>query len=149
MWVWVDSTGTLQSRLMPYVKNQQLFVCPSAKSTKATYGMNYLMTYYYEYPSGGYGNGGCSLGAIKRPAEIVVHQDAWPRVNSACYYVGNAYFPGYAYRSAGYICGGTDPRHNDGVNCSFADGHVKWLQGSKFVPDNNSNELRNLLYYWQ
>ncbi|MBP8954139.1 MAG: prepilin-type N-terminal cleavage/methylation domain-containing protein [Armatimonadetes bacterium] len=148
MWVYVDSSGNLQSRLMPYVKNAQVFQCPSAPTAKATYGMNYLMTYYYNYPSGGYGNGAVALAKIKRPAEIVVMADSTERSGSVCYYVGNANFPGYAYRTTGYICGGCDPRHNDGVNCNFADGHAKWLKGDQFAPENNSDRLRQLLYYW-
>jgi len=128
MWVYITSTGNLDSRLMPYIKNEQVFTCPSAPTSKGSYGMNYLMTYYYNYPSGGYGNGGCPLGKILRPAEIVIMADSTERSGSVCYYVGNANFPGYPYRSAGYICGGTDPRHNDGVNIGFLDGHAKWTK---------------------
>lgn len=27
-------------------------------------------------------------------------------------------------------------------------GHAKWLKGDQFAPENNSNRLRKLLYYW-
>jgi prepilin-type N-terminal cleavage/methylation domain-containing protein/prepilin-type processing-associated H-X9-DG protein len=149
MWAYVDTGGNLQSRLMPYIRNAQVFACPSAPTGKCTYGMNYLMTYYYNYPSGGYGNGGCPLAKILRPSEIAIMADGSEISNGVCYYVGNANFPGYAYRSAGYVCGGTDTRHNDGVNVGFADGHAKWLKGDQFSPDNNSARLNQLLYYWQ
>jgi prepilin-type N-terminal cleavage/methylation domain-containing protein/prepilin-type processing-associated H-X9-DG protein len=146
MWVWTNA-GQVDGRLMPYVKNGGIFKCPSAPHSVSTYGMNYLMTSYYNYPSSGYGNGACSLAKIVRPSEIVVMSDSRERTNSHCYYVGNAYFPGYAYRSAGYICGGMDLRHNEGVNMGFADGHAKWMQGSELAP--GGTKLRQLLYYWQ
>jgi prepilin-type processing-associated H-X9-DG protein len=138
---------------MPYIKNQQIFVCPSGPSGVACYGMNYYMAAYARAECGsagpsGYGYGGCALAAICRPAEILILTDARALATSPCYYIGNAVYPGYAYRTAGYICGGTVPRHNDGVNCTYADGHAKWQQGIKFEPVNNSNELRNMLYFW-
>ena len=149
MWVWSPSAGVLDSRLMPYAKNQQLFDCPSTAGSLSSYGMNYLMTSYAHYPTSAYGNGGCALAKIERPAEIVVFNDATERANSFCYYVGNGNYPGYGYRTAGYVCGGTTPRHNDGVNVTYADGHVKWLQGILFAPVNNSAKLREMLYFWQ
>jgi prepilin-type N-terminal cleavage/methylation domain-containing protein/prepilin-type processing-associated H-X9-DG protein len=149
MWTYAansDPTRKIGSRLMPYCKNEQLFVCPSDPIALWSYGMNYYLASYARASCGsagtsGYGYGGASLAAICRPAEIIVMTDN--RAN--CYYVGNANYPGYAYRSAGYICGGTFPRHNDGVNCAFADGHAKWQQGSKFVP---GGPLSSMLYFW-
>lgn len=148
MWVYAlpNPPGGIDSRLMPYVKNQAMFVCPSLPTSLWSYGINYLMTGYARATIGsagtwGYGYGGCAMSAIARPAEILVFTDA----NSNCYYIGNAYFPNYAYRSTGYVCGGTTPRHNDGVNCTFADGHAKWLDGTKFVP---GGPLTSMLYFW-
>ena len=148
MWVWTNA-GELDSRLMPYVKNAQLFKCPSDPTALSTYGINYLMTSYALYPLSEYGHGGCPMAKIKRPAEILVFTDSRARANSHCYYIGNAYFPGYAYRTSGYICGGIDLRHNEGINGAFADGHVKWIKGDKFAPENSSAALRAMLYFWQ
>jgi prepilin-type N-terminal cleavage/methylation domain-containing protein/prepilin-type processing-associated H-X9-DG protein len=148
MWIWAQATppGGIDSRLMPYVKNQQMFVCPSSPTSLWSYGYNFYTTGYALAQVGNpgtwaYGYGGCSMSAIARPAQIIIFTDTM----SNCYYVGNANYPGYAYRSPGYICGGTYPRHNDGANCAFADGHVKWLDSSKFVP---GGPLYSMLAFW-
>ncbi len=149
MWVYVansDPTRAIGSRLMPYCKNEQMFVCPSEPGSHWSYGMNYYFAAYARATLGssgpsGYGYGGAALAAIGRPAEILVLTDA----RSDCYYIGNASYPGYGWRSPGYVCGGARPRHNDGVNCTFADGHAKWLNGSKFVP---GGPLRSMLMFW-
>ncbi|MFQ6098120.1 MAG: DUF1559 domain-containing protein [Armatimonadota bacterium] len=149
MWVWATTAtnpGHMDSRLMPYIKNEGLFKCPSDPTALWSYGMNYYPAAYARASLGtpgpsGYGYGGASLAAFGRPAEILVFTDS----RSNCYYIGNASYPGYAWRSPGYVCGGTRPRHNGGVNCAFADGHVKWLTGNKFEP---GGPLRSMLYFW-
>jgi len=146
MWIWQKTDGTVDSRLMPYVKNQSMFVCPSLPSSLWTYGTNYYFAGYAQATLGSpgtwaYGYGGAAMAAIGRPAEVLVFSDA----QSNCYYIGNAYYPGFTYRSSGYICGGSVLQHNDGVNCTFADGHAKWVQGSKFRP---GGELQSMMSFW-
>ncbi len=148
MWIWAlpNPPGGIDSRLMPYIKNQQVFVCPSLSSSLWSYGYNYYFAGYARAEVGnpgtwGYGYGGAAMSAIARPAQILTFTDA----NANCYYIGNANFPGYPYRAPGYICGGTTPRHNEGVNCAFADGHAKWMQGNLFVP---GGQLYNMLAFW-
>jgi len=34
-----------------------------------------------------------------------------------------------------------DPRHNDGANLAFADGHVKWYTGSSILSGFKSQSL--------
>ena len=153
MWVWTISAsrhpsgqaGHINSRLFAYVNNEALFKCPSAVSEWG-YGMNYRMSQYARASVGNpgtyaYGYGAASLAAFARPAETIVMTDA----NTNCYYVGNAYFPGYAYRSAGYVCGGMTPRHNNGVNCAYGDGHAKWMNGDEMVP---GGPLLSRLNFW-
>ncbi len=148
MWVWLTTAnpGHIDSRLMPYCRNEQLFRCPSSPATLCGYGMNYYPTGYARYPTWEYGWGGAPLGKFKRPAETAVLADAWENSGSVCYYMGNANFPGYPNRSAGYICGGNSLPHNDGSNIAYADGHVKWMQRNNFVP--GSPELARMLSYW-
>ncbi|MBC7287114.1 MAG: DUF1559 domain-containing protein [Armatimonadetes bacterium] len=150
MWVYYDpATGKINSRLMPYVKNTDLFKCPSIPNSAWGYGMNYFMTGYANYPTWAYGYGGCPMSMIKRPAEILVLTDARDGgATGGCYYIGNASSL-WGYRPPGYICGGTMFWHNDGANCAFADGHVKWLRKEKFSPANNSAELRPMLEFWR
>jgi prepilin-type N-terminal cleavage/methylation domain-containing protein/prepilin-type processing-associated H-X9-DG protein len=161
MWIWATTgnPGHLDSRLMAYVKNEQMFQCPSANATLWSYGMNYYAAYYALSPLGGpptsapssgtppvYYHGGAKLAAYGRPAETLVLTDARDVAGGGCYYIGNANYPGYTYRSAGYVCGGTDPKHNNGVNCTFADGHVKWLDSTNFPP--GSAKLTAMLQFW-
>lgn len=148
MWIWATSRnpGHIDSRLMPYCKNEQIFKCPSNATALWGYGMNYYPSGYAQASSGSsgpwaYGYGGASLAAFARPAETIMMADA----RGNCYYVGNAYWPGWAYRSPGYVCGGAYPTHNDGVNCAFADGHAKWLPGSEFIP---GGPLSSRLIFW-
>ena len=109
--------------LQPYVKNIQIFTCPSAKSmgwdgtVNATqrqgYGMNIALSGY-------------SLGEIKSPASCIMLGDAGRLSNGNPYYLidwdqdqsDNA-VPPY-------------PQHNDGANLAFCDGHAKWLEKSKY-----------------
>ncbi len=147
MWVY-NNGGVLGSRLLPYIRSGQLFVCPSSNGCLANYGLNYYLTAYANYPTWAYGNGGAALSTILRPAEIVIMNDAWNQgATGVCYYVGNANCTGYPNRSAGYICGATDMRHNEGVNVTYADGHVKWLKGDRFVP--GAASMAAMLYFWQ
>ena len=149
MWVYAansDPTRKIGSRLMPYCKNEQLFVCPSEPTSLWSYGMNYYLASYARATCGsagpsGYGYGGASLASICRPAEILVMADA--RYN--CYYLGNAYYPNYTFRSPGYVCGAHVIRHNGGVNCAYADGHAKWQNSDKFRP---GGPLTSMLYFW-
>ncbi len=151
MWIWETTAnpGHLNSRLMPYIKNEAMLRCPSAPSTIWGYGMNYYPTAYARATPGnpgeaGYGYGGAPLSSFTRPAETVVLGDS--RTERGCYYIGNAYYPGYSYRSPGYVCGGTSLRHNDGINVAFADGHAKWLHGSLVAP---GDTFRRMIIFWE
>jgi prepilin-type N-terminal cleavage/methylation domain-containing protein/prepilin-type processing-associated H-X9-DG protein len=151
MWIWEKTAdpGHLDSRLMPYIKNEQMLRCPSAQSTIWGYGMNLYPTVYARASGGdhgeaGYGYGGASLAAFARPAETVVIGDS--RGDRGCYYLGNAHFPGAPFRGPGYVCGGTDPRHNDGINVGYADGHAKWLPANKVAPGRG---FREMIFFWQ
>ena len=40
-------------------------------------------------------------------------------------------------------------RHNEGANCGFADGHVKWLKGSNIVQDNYDGvDTDTMVRFW-
>jgi len=101
----------------PYVKNVQIFTCPS-------YSDNWSATYYDG--SCGYGKNpyiDISLGTIDEPASTILLTDC------------NYYLADWDVRTDGDATSGSDnadpPRncHNDGANFGFADGHAKWLKG--------------------
>ena len=53
---------------------------------------------------------------------------------SAEYATGDMGNPRYAHWSTNENVAGVGPRHTDGSNFAFCDGHVKWLKGSQVSP---------------
>lgn len=102
----------------PYVKNAQVFRCPSAGGLANGYGWQYR---YLGWP----GMGGCattaarSLGEITHPAETIMIGEI---LSGVVVYPGD--MPTYydPYNAA--------ERHNGGANYGFADGHCKWQSRS-------------------
>jgi prepilin-type N-terminal cleavage/methylation domain-containing protein/prepilin-type processing-associated H-X9-DG protein len=126
-YVWLDL-------ITPYVKNTQIFVCPSRSQT---------------YP--GYGHNHCNLGwassismaAIAKPADTVLFNDngfvtnvadppsAWLDGSGT----GGAYYTRWPNNEPWYT---TDPwrpvpRHNGLCNCAFLDGHGKAMQMDQLI----------------
>jgi prepilin-type N-terminal cleavage/methylation domain-containing protein/prepilin-type processing-associated H-X9-DG protein len=109
--------------LMPYMKNEGILVCPSAKSQGAGgvasnnvgYGWNYYyLTYNPPGRSSGYGLATAHEGQVEQPSDTIVIADSR---NNLDYVIRNhAPDTGYA----------PDYRHNDGANFGFLDGHAKW-----------------------
>jgi prepilin-type N-terminal cleavage/methylation domain-containing protein/prepilin-type processing-associated H-X9-DG protein len=96
----------------PYVKNTQIFRCPSGQQVSAT------------APSYGYNNNivTMALGMITKPAECMVSMDY------GTYYGTYANCPEYSTWAAGnnlFV-----KPHNEGPNVMFLDGHAKWLQAT-------------------
>jgi prepilin-type processing-associated H-X9-DG protein len=105
---------------MPYVKNMQILQCPSDSHGLCTWKGCVTVT----NPTGGnpdqsYGYNdrfsGQKDAKVQRPAEILQIMDNCRNVDAngddlGCYY--------------------DDPRHNDGWNVGYADGHAKWQRGS-------------------
>jgi len=114
---------TWTDQISPYTKNTQMFGCPSDKTSWLRYGLNYWATYYYY---------AVSLGSINKPAETVWFTDCNSSVVYPSYYL--ATYP----TNTTYGLTGTARlplRHNDGVNCSFLDGHAKWMSRSTLEGD--------------
>lgn len=123
-WYWQPGN---EGMLYPYIKNSQVFQCP----TGACYGANRTIV-----ASNGNGNG-TMTGDIKSPAETVVFGDVtlWncnadgtggsaanglgmvPWSNFATYYAGGCHGGGVMFA-----------RHNDMCNINFADGHAKCMK---------------------
>jgi prepilin-type N-terminal cleavage/methylation domain-containing protein/prepilin-type processing-associated H-X9-DG protein len=103
--------------ILPYMKNTQVFVCPSATSTflGCSYGM----------PNNGFNTAGAmvqtfglatgvKLGSLVRPAESLIVAEK----NGGG---GERYILSTQY----YFC---HDIHNGGMNIAFCDGHVKWMR---------------------
>ena len=125
----------------PYVKNGQIFVCPSKPSwgPYVNYHQSFSVPFFPGYgmnPNVQYYGGGLPLALIRFPASLVVLADschpmgenwrfAWPEApggwNTTPSKCTNALTmnPDYA-------------RHNSGDNFVMADGHAKWLEAKTF-----------------
>jgi len=130
--VWPDMHPFL--RIFPYVKNRELFICPSRpdwRPGQCAGGRRRAGGYGYPVHLGTYGGrgGGVPLSEITRPAEIIVGGDI----------IANAYLnPPWCCAAQQYWrwsnlghpnnrdIGQPVPRHSDGANILFVDGHVKW-----------------------
>jgi len=140
---------SLPVKLQPYVKNRQLFACPSAQTVanfrncwdaqvipELSYGFNEWISH-----AGSETDGSCTCGSAKKmgywplPAETLIWAD------SKCGMIWGESPEGIIHRvawpdgpqcqcnGAGFeIPIGDRPgsRHNGGANVAFMDGHVKW-----------------------
>lgn len=112
--------------LMPYVKNCQIFNCPSsnrgwkgAYTGDFDYGINANISYYHAAHLGT----GCALSEFDKPAEtLAIGESDWTH-SSADYGWSNSYMLYETPHVSRFI----PARHNDGANIVFCDGHAKWL----------------------
>jgi prepilin-type N-terminal cleavage/methylation domain-containing protein/prepilin-type processing-associated H-X9-DG protein len=114
--------------ITPYIKNTQIFDCPSQRATFGLASVGYYgaNTYGLQYAPLGItpstNNGGVAMGMIQAPASIFMLGDVDGALNGICYpYDTMIPASGYAVPSQ---------RHNGGGNWAFVDGHAKWYQQS-------------------
>ena len=123
-WTWADC-------VFPYVKNLQMFICPSRKE-RLGYGYNGMLvggyTHYDANPNSSFANqvgpACCCLANLKNTAELVFVSDNI-QYGSSSYWVSMTNAPVLAYQTAvtgDYI---QPNRHNGGCNYTFCDGHAK------------------------
>ncbi len=114
--------------LQPYVKNEQIFVCPSTRLNPG-YVWNYPHMPYRTDPNWTPDLRKNMLAWWKRPAQVMVIADR--DAEHPCGWSIFMYCPFESWASAYW----TDPytanvghHHNGGANVGFLDGHVKWLK---------------------
>jgi prepilin-type processing-associated H-X9-DG protein len=119
--------------IFPYVKNAQIFKCPSDQTVFCSYGYNIHLG-YWSYPpairTGPYYQG-TSMGAVEYPAEHGMIAERRVTGLSECCDTGVGWF---------YLLGGINysdsPQarnpHNEGANIGFVDGHAKWFRGGSY-----------------
>ena len=124
--------------LQPYTKNTQIFVCPSKKqwnpghaTYKTGYGLNQTV-----FPSG---TGSPTPVACVALAEIDYPSET---IGGADRNQGNTLIVGVSFSGSTAWPYNVDPRHNDGANFFFMDGHAKWM--GKTAGWSESNELWDL-----
>ena len=120
-------------QIYPYVKNEQIYLCPSYRSATWSsfprdssfgYGMNYWLTYYYN---------SLDMAMIQKPASTIWFTDCNYYVVYPSYYLAD-YPTNSTYGETGYAR--VQLRHNGGVNVGFVDGHAKWSSRSVIEGDN-------------
>jgi len=114
----------LNEVIAPYIKNDQIWQCPSKKDSVNLTAIGKMSVCYSAdvgtpVPAGSTSGrifgapplltASASLGAIDAPAETAMMCDAVGSVTAAF-----------------VITIAEDPRHNDGCNYSYVDGHCKW-----------------------
>lgn len=153
-----DDQGTTIRRhyaelLMPYIKSEQVFRCPSAAggpdecNPHGRFPVSYALNQVYEFhPTRGIfrANGPVSLAAIEDTAQTIFVGDVKTQATEIdyCYQViSNPVFSAgppatFGPTNQGLYVG----RHFDGANWAFFDGHVKWMRIDKAAQQNNAND---------
>lgn len=148
--------------LNPYIKNDQIWTCPSASAgainawpgAVSNYGFNDWFGQYYSAANGGWGTtndynraakGTLILAEVTMPAETVLAADQSPDYQVIR---GGAWWTiwhnnprpggGVGFRTV-------DLRHNDGCNVLLFDGHCKWFRSTAISENRNGSNY----YYWQ
>ncbi len=139
-------------KIYPYIKNTQIYDCPTSPDTVGTnpdtaLGPRYDGNYGWNYDGtecGPYGIG--SIAAIDQPSEIYLvfdsgDQSVRPGTND---WAGLMEELDLDWDSKKEGCN----RHNMQVNVAFCDGHVKALELRKFVQRNGKNRVPPWFIYW-
>ncbi|MEN6544407.1 MAG: DUF1559 domain-containing protein [Armatimonadia bacterium] len=113
------STSWWHNALVPYVKNTQIFACPSDRTNAYGYAPHMNWGYYHMYTRAAtnlYG-GAVPIGALQYPAETSCLAESRGLGWGACFSLTGG--------GGSYGVWGVD-RHNDGMNVAMVDGHAKW-----------------------
>lgn len=139
--IWAD-------KLQPYVKNRQIFLCPSCDvstipATGNMQGTRYAMPMQHVFPEGWVTV--VSIGSFAAPAEtamVIENYNCWyqhvcPRHGE---YHANGLLQTVGGRTSivGRLGEVTYPWHNNGLNVGFVDGHVKWMSVSDMANPANT-----------
>jgi prepilin-type processing-associated H-X9-DG protein len=126
--------------LQPYVKDARIWVCPENTEPVPSYAYNTLLG-FPRLMGTAYGYSGLALDAITVPANTFLAYDTpnqWAHANNLNGAMGSYtiyVMPGQlAERHPDWEAEYREraqwqrPRHNDGNNVVFADGHVRWIR---------------------
>ncbi|MEI6501181.1 MAG: DUF1559 domain-containing protein [Armatimonadota bacterium] len=145
---WFTDWKNTADVIFPYVKNTQLFRCPSSPDSSSSYAANYGFNSVICPNFNTATPAAVSMGQVARPAEAFCVLDAGP------YMVGwgDVTSPQGSFWYVPGTCGTRSPagvgataltgavstdfvsgRHNQGINVGLADGHAKWFSGSTII----------------
>lgn len=137
--------------IQPYVKNKQIFICPSTTPTAKfadtwntrglpSSGYNQTISGWYYITADGCGQMILpTLPTIQYPAKNVMFADSMPGA------VADGY-RGYLFGNTGLdvpytatSAGSLGARHTQGTNLTFFDSHAKWYSGSQVLWNPNAS----------
>ena len=123
---WLYGYGWISDKIQPYVKNDQIFTCPSASNQPVAY-------YFAGRPFGGCQTASTdathnrSLSVYDAPATSVMMTDGdWDAGNARPHMLRVLTASWSTWNVGGNCCERPTCRHNDGANALYADGHCKW-----------------------
>jgi len=123
--------------IQPYVKNKQIYVCPSAIPTAST-NVDYVPTslsaasyvgngvIFRDYTTGGTPPKGLTIAAVDEPSSVIMVREGYSIMSGSYIRPTNINPTSNTFRYFEYSGAGMDRQHFDGSNLAFADGHVKW-----------------------
>ncbi len=127
-----NNSTSFYTYLEPYLKSEQIRVCPSDSKKTTGYGYNYA--YFALLPGNAQVSGGCiNIARVQNVAQTVMLTD-----NSA----GRDFdYPPSIWGATGASpafgldnYGDVSDRHFEGTVVAWADGHAKWLRREKLYP---------------
>jgi len=163
---WADTHGGASPTVhwahacVPYVKNAQIFECPSGNRASGWGGWDWSGApprVEYGWNCGATGKALCNhntgIGEYKEPATLIILGDHW---NSWWFDAnGGAYGDGRICHWGGMSCWDGTNRcplasaqeparwHNDGGNYAHADGHAKWYKPDAIFPATSTDSSRD------
>ncbi|MCS7191922.1 MAG: DUF1559 domain-containing protein [Armatimonadetes bacterium] len=147
---WHDADPNLCKKYLdviePYVKNIQIFRCPS-RPGQGWGGGHAYRPWGYSYHCGA--NWGTSLAEIHSPANKILLGDAvWDdwRINPRWWSL-----PGSCPTSVDLLDWASRRGHFDGANYLFVDGHAKWMRSHTLYPapgQSNPDSPTPLRHWW-
>jgi prepilin-type N-terminal cleavage/methylation domain-containing protein/prepilin-type processing-associated H-X9-DG protein len=149
-------SGGVMEFVFPYVKNTQVFRCPSSglvqqnsPTMSSYYATDYGMPASYEspyWPRAVMLNGGAQLlSAVPEPSITCLLAET--RYASTTYNYGFDRFRANTFPVQQTFNGlPQTERHFDGSNYAYVDGHVKWLKKDTAVIPHNDNKA--IIFWW-
>jgi len=128
-------------QLDPYIRNQDIWICPSVHPHLYAYMRNAGLVYYYLLGEPGPVN----VDNVARPGKVFMHFDSDQQTRFWDQWMDHTACFDTRYGGPN-DCQYCSTRHHGGMNVNFVDGHAHWYS-SKPLLDNHAAGGRGY-YYW-